>query len=180
MRLFIAIELPGEIRETLCTIQEKITCDATKLTLVKPENIHLTLKFLGEVKEDMLEKIKSALNTISFRSFTMTLSGIGVFPSEHNARVVWVGLQDNAELQRLHQEIEKRLQPLGFKAEKDFAPHLTICRIRSVKNKDAFIEQIKNVKVEEKSFTVNSIVLMRSMLTAEGPVYKVMEEYKAG
>ncbi|MEK6868809.1 MAG: RNA 2',3'-cyclic phosphodiesterase, partial [Nanoarchaeota archaeon] len=93
MRLFIAIEIPEEIKSYLAEIQQEIADSKNKIRLVNKDNMHLTLKFLGEVQPDNLEDIKNNLKKITFKPFSVVLDNIGVFPSDNYIRVVWVGLK---------------------------------------------------------------------------------------
>lgn len=178
MRLFIAIELPEEIKAELKEIQAKIDKNLAKLRIVDPEKIHLTLKFLGEVEDSKIEKIKEKLKEIEFEPFELKIKDIGVFPSEKYIRVVWVGLEPEDKVAGLQQKIDNSLLQM-FKKEKDFKAHLTLARVKFVKEKEKFAESLKKIKVEEKFFKVNSFKLIKSTLTPEGPVYEDLEEFKA-
>ncbi len=179
MRLFIAIPLPKGIKEILRTVQQKISKESGTYSMVEPENIHLTLKFLGETPEKEVRKIADAIQKIKFSSFTLSLSIMGVFPSEKYARVIWVGLKESRELHQLHEQIEEIMQQCGFPKETEFAAHLTIARVKTVKNKEIFMESIRKINVDEKEFPVSSICLISSTLTSKGQVYETIEEYNA-
>jgi len=179
MRLFIAIGLPAEIKDVLAQAAKRIPKDMAEFSLVKPENMHLTLKFLGEVPEEKAEEIKTVLDRVSFSPFQATIAGVGVFPSIDHVNVVWVGLADGEETVKLQHQIDDSLQTLGFAKEKDYTPHLTICRVKQVKDRDRLREAITKMHVEQMTFSVDSFVLMQSSLTREGVVYGIVQEYKA-
>lgn len=178
MRLFVAIELPQEIKQLLGSIEKDIPKDTTRIALVKPENIHATLKFLGEVPENKVKDVQEALNTLSFKPFSLTTATIGVFPSVGYIRVVWVGFEREEAIIALQKQVDERLENYGFPREKDFVPHLTICRVQYVKDKEKFAKAIKAIHVEKRTFPVNSFVLMQSTLTKDGPAYAIIEKYQ--
>jgi 2'-5' RNA ligase len=171
MRLFIAVTLPDDIKEYIKDIQKQIPSDNNKIKLIPAEQLHLTLKFLGEVSEEKVDKIKSSLSIVKVKHFKAALDGTGAFPSENYIRVVWVGLKPKNGFIELQQNIDKSLLEL-FRPDKRFHPHVTIARVRFVEDKKNFFEKVKKIKVEEKEFTVKSFKLVKSTLTGEGPVYE--------
>ena len=134
MRLFIAIDIPKEIKDYLCGIQQKIVDSKNKIRLVNKDNMHLTLKFLGEVQPDKAEILNKNLKETPFKPFSVNLDSIGVFPSEDYIRVVWVGLKPEEPVLELQKNIDESLKQL-FKKEKDFKPHLTIARVKYIEGK---------------------------------------------
>lgn len=178
MRSFIAIELPAGIKEYLRQLQEKVK-DIAKLSLVS--DFHITMKFLGEIDENKLEKIKEALSKIEFSQFRMHLSDAGFFPSESYMRVLWVGLEPEKDAVELQKKIDSAMLGLGFAGERDFKAHLTLARIKFIENdkKKQLVDAVKALKIEEKEFTVDRISLIKSMLTAKGAVYEILYEKKA-
>lgn len=174
MRLFIAIEIPEEVKNHLISLQEKlkeIPKDQAKLTFTK--DFHLTLKFLGEV--DKPEPIIEELKNISFEPFDITLQDTGVFPDENYIRVVWVGLKDGDKVKELQQKVEANLK--NFPKDKRFHPHLTLCRVKFAKDKELFIKIVKELKVDALSFNVDHFSLIKSTLTPEGPVYEELARF---
>lgn len=168
MRTFIAIDfhsLEGYFKD----LQKQILTDLAKIKLVS--TFHLTIKFLGEVPDSEIEKIKDLLKEIKVKPFNVELTNIGVFPSEDYIKVVWVGFEDNKSIINLQQKIEEKLQNI-FKREKRFHPHITLGRVRFVKDKEAFVQSLKEIKVEKKNFEVAGFKLIKSTLTSEGPVYE--------
>jgi len=171
MRLFVAIDLDEE--DYFKKIQEQIP--EAKSTYAK--TFHLTLKFLGET--DKKDEIVEVLKKIKFKSFKLNTTHIGVFPSENYIKVVWVGLDDNKDLIKLQEDIEKTLEPFNFKKDFDFHPHITLARIRFIPDKKGFIEKLKQIKPEKKEFDVKEFKLIKSELTSEGPVYENVEFFEA-
>ena len=177
MRLFIAIEVPEDVKGYLSAVQEKISNDvANKIRPVNKNQIHLTLKFLGEVQQDKAEKIKNELKKIAFSPFSVCLDKIGVFPSESYIRVVWVGLKPEEPVLELQKTIDESLKKM-FKKEKDFKAHITLARVKFIGNKEEFVEKLKKIKVENKKIEVNNFKLVRSTLTPQVPVYEEVESF---
>lgn len=169
MRLFVAFDVSEEAKEELRRLQSELEKTDAKLNPVK--EVHLTLKFLGEVEEDKIEEIKNRLKEIKSGKFTAQLSNTGVFPSENFVRVVWIGLEPKDRINALQQKIEQSLGGL-FPKDERFHPHVTLARVKFVKDKKGFIETIKKLRPEKISFEVDSFKLVKSTLTGEGPVYE--------
>ncbi|MBN1377439.1 RNA 2',3'-cyclic phosphodiesterase [Candidatus Woesearchaeota archaeon] len=174
MRLFLAVDIPEEMKQLINDMEAKINPEYGRFNLVKPENCHITLKFLGEVNDE--EKIISALKDIKFEPFNLEIKNIGFFPNENYIKVVWIGFKDDSGLVKLHDEIESSLK--GFKKDFNFKGHITFMRIKNLKMKKEFIKLMNKIKLPEISFDVNRFKLYKSTLTKEGPVYEVLEEFK--
>jgi len=169
MRLFIALETSKEAAEHLLEVQKQLQTDNAKLTLTK--SFHLTLKFLGEITPAQAEEAKKRLETVKFKPFTASLNDTGVFPSEDQIRVVWVGIEPSKIIKDLQKQIDNALEGL-FTKEKDFQPHVTLARVKNITDKKQFAEQIKNLKIKPISFEVKEFKLIESQLSKEGPLYK--------
>ena len=175
MRLFISIE-SKELEDYFKGIQDNLPGTA-RLKPVK--SFHLTLKFLGDVDENKLEKIKDSLSRIKFQPIDTKLDKIGVFPSEKQIRVVWIGLSEAEVITKLQEDIDSALESL-FKKEKGFLSHITLARVKHIdpeKKKD-FTESLKKIEVEPRRFKTECFRLMESNLTPEGPVYKELAVYR--
>lgn len=168
MRTFIAIEIPEKIKKEIVKIQDELPEFTGKKT--EKENLHLTLKFLGEVDEEKLDEIKKRLKKIQLNSFETELKDIGIFSD----RIVWLNMQNCEELQK---EIDEKLSGL-FEKEKRFMGHLTIARIKKLESGKEFTENLKKIKFAPMTFEVNSFELMKSILKRTGSVYETIEEYK--
>jgi len=178
MRAFIAIPCPDELKGGMTEIQESIK-GMGKMTLVKPENIHLTLKFLAEVDESKIPEIKERLESLpNLQNFEISLRGIGVFPSLNYIRIIWVGVDKGADkITEIHSEIDQRLKELKFKPDKNFHPHLTLARVKFPKKKEEMKEFIqKNFTLPLGSFPAEKIELMQSRLSPKGPEYSSIHE----
>ena len=130
MRLFIAIEIPSQIREALATFVKQLRGVAPLAKWVRPENLHVTLKFLGYTDPTNLEKIESNLQTIRAQQpVALEFSGIGFFPNEKRPRVFWAGMNSSPNLAPLVEAIDRAMHQLGFALEnRPFTPHLTLAR----------------------------------------------------
>ena len=169
MRLFIAINF-NKLKNDFEEIQNKIDKKLAKLK--KTSTFHITLKFLGEVSEDKISLIKERLNKIEFKPFSLILDKIGVFPTENYIRIIWIGVKPQEQVKQLQENIESALKEFDFKKDFKFHPHITLARIKSVNNKEEFIKNIKDIKIEEKTVEIKNFKLVKSTLTQEGPVYE--------
>lgn len=185
MRTFIAIEIPEEIKKTLAAIESHLKYSQADVKWVKPEIIHLTLKFLGEIDEKKCEEVKALLDTVGKNNklFEISLKDIGAFPSIDRPRVVWVGLDSGAkESAKIAGEVEESFARIGFAKEiREFAAHLTIGRVRSSKNIASLKDKVLSYKFPTiEPQLVSSITLFKSTLTPEGPIYTKLHEAKLG
>jgi len=171
MRCFLAIELSEEIVEGLEDLKRNFRIEGIKL--VERENLHITVKFLGEIEEDTVEDIKGM--DLSLEPVESRIGGLGVFPNENYIRVIWVGASN---LEPLFEEVDRRLEELKFKREREYIPHITIGRVKFLKNKRLLKERIKRYRdVDIGTLYVESIVLMKSTLTRSGPIYEVLKRW---
>jgi len=177
MRCFIAFEIPEEVKKVFLEAQSQLNKAKAKLNLTR--DFHLTLKFLGEVDENKVEEIKKKLNEIRFDSFETSLTDIGVFPGENSIRVVWVGLEDSeGKIKKLQQEIDSKIELLGFKKDTRFHPHLTLARVKFVEDKQGFTKNLKEIKIEKKAFQITEFKLIKSILIPEGPIYEDLAVFR--
>lgn len=182
MRLFIAVNLEEELKKKIVPFQEELKKTGADVKWVAVENLHLTLKFLGEVTEEKIYSIEQVVVPIlkNFSSFEMRLSGFGVFPNFNYPRVIWLGIEESSEkLKMLSEKIEDSLVPLGFdKENRPFTAHLTLGRMRSLKNKQELIKKIVEKKDQEIGIQkVEKIYLMQSFLKPTGPIYTPVKEW---
>ena len=176
MRLFVAIEIPENIKDYMVRIQKRIDHNLAKIRLVNKESMHLTLKFLGEVQPSQVENIKLNLKKIKIGSFLTHLDSIGFFPDESYIRVMWMGLKPEDKIIELQKEIDEKLSNL-FEKEKKFKPHLTLARVKFIENKKVFIEQLKKIEVDKKNFEIRNFKLIKSTLSPKGPIYEDLEVF---
>jgi 2'-5' RNA ligase len=177
MRVFVSIEISNdEVINSIKNFQKLIKIDAKPTEL---KNLHFTLQFLGEVSEQIIDKIIQSLNTIKFSKFDISLKGIGVFPKLKSPKIIWIGTDEKSGkiMIELSKKVEKALEPLGFSTDKPFKPHITVFRIKKkIGDITEEMENHKNVNFGMQEIT--SIKLKKSELTLNGPVYSDLMEIK--
>ncbi|HYL79339.1 MAG TPA: RNA 2',3'-cyclic phosphodiesterase [Candidatus Acidoferrum sp.] len=184
MRLFVAVNLPGEIRQQLASVQDRLRQAQADVSWVRPENIHVTLKFLGETDEKRLPSIRQALGDAARAGalFSMEVAGVGSFGGRV-PRVVWVGVKDGAQpLTELARRVEQALARVGFPKEKrEFAAHLTLGRVRSPRNAEGLVAALHEVR-EARFGTIaaSAFELVQSELRPSGSVYTMLERFSLG
>jgi 2'-5' RNA ligase len=175
IRTFIAVELPEKIVPEIEHIGSLIKMPGIKL--VEPGLVHITLKFLGDIHEDKVEHIASALSEIKCKPFEAGIKGIGVFPKPSYVRVIWLG--GYGEFDTLHREVERVLSPFRFEKKGDFTPHATLARVKQQVNRIELMEKIKDIgDADLGTFSVSSISLKKSTLTPRGPIYETLKKIK--
>ena len=183
MRCFIAIPLSSETHKELSQIQSKLKETGADVSWVKTDNIHLTLKFLGEVEETKTKIISQELRELvsKYTCFETCIGKLGTFPTLFNPRVIWIGISKNEnKIIKLQQKIEEVMGPLGFEKEtRPFHPHLTLGRVRSKKNIQKLIEKLKTLHLLQfKPVIVDRIILFQSILKPTGAEYTALDEFK--
>ena len=176
MRVFISIDIPQSIKDKIMEVQSKLPEFEGKLT--EEGNFHLTLKFLGEVNNKQIEKIKSLLKEIKFPQFETKLSNLGFFDNLKSSKykqrqIIWISMTNCEKLQKL---IDEKLKGL-FKKEQRFMGHLTIARLKKLNNKNLFLKNLVNISIPEISFKVKHFELKQSTLREKGPKYITLEQY---
>ena len=178
MRTFVAIEISDDnVINSIEKFQETIGIDAKP---VNSRNLHFTLQFLGEITDEISQKIIQTLHTIEFSSFNVSLKGIGAFPKPKFPRIIWIGTDEDGGnmLINLAQKIEKLLKPLGFSSDKAFKPHITVFRIKK-KGEDITRQLEDNKNMNFGIQKIISIKLKKSELTPNGPIYSDLVEISA-
>ncbi|MHA1799410.1 MAG: RNA 2',3'-cyclic phosphodiesterase [Candidatus Helarchaeota archaeon] len=180
VRSFICIEIQKpEILEEIVKIKQRLKMSKAKIKFVENQNIHLTLKFLGNISKKMIGVIEeNILNKINQKSFDLELLDVGVFPSLNFPKVIWIGTgQGTEEVRNISSFLESNLYQLGFKREKNFSSHLTIGRVKGGEHRGHLVSIIRNLKSKDLSFGVihvKEILLKKSQLTPKGPIYTVL------
>ena len=178
MRVFVAVEISSkQIINSIKQLQKKININAKP---TKSENLHFTLQFLGEVSDEKVSQIIKVLHTIEFSSFDISLKGLGIFPRSNTPRIIWIGIRNEDERQKLIEltkKVRKTLKGIGFSAEKSSKPHITIFRIK--KNTGDITEELNQFNTIEFGVQkITSIKLKKSELTPDGPIYLDLTEVK--
>jgi len=171
MRVFLAIDMPKDVKDIVFALQPKIK--EAKVTWVSKKNLHLTLKFFGEVNQSQLNLIKEKMK-IKFKSFSVSLNEVGFFPDKKNPRVIWAGLHPEDKIIELQQKIDE-IFLTDFTSDQKFQSHITIGRIKSIRRKEDFFKSISELKIEPLKFKISSFQLMKSELTKLGPKYEVID-----
>ena len=183
MRLFLAIELDTAVKKSIELIQKKLKETGADVGWVKPQNIHLTLKFLGETGVEKIDPIKKTMEACAqvFSAFILTIHGAGYFPEHGQMRIVWLSLEEGKnESTRIAQELENKMAEIGFKKEdREFSAHITIGRVRSEGNLFALKKKLKSFQDFKIPIaqTVTHITLFKSTLTPQGPAYEALETF---
>jgi len=183
VRLFIAVEIPIEIKQQLLHIKEQSQFKKLPVKWVEEENLHLTLKFIGEFPEKRLPELKQAILKGIYDSgggeISLTVRGIGFFHSKGNVRVIWAGIEADQALQRLVKNLDAKLSKLGIKPEeREFVPHLTLARAKGEVKVLKISEHLKLFSDKDYGGVLSKqIILMRSELFSSGPKYTKIEEF---
>ncbi|MBU4303753.1 MAG: RNA 2',3'-cyclic phosphodiesterase [Candidatus Omnitrophica bacterium] len=191
MRLFIAIRLPENIRKEISLLQLRLGKTARRVKWVAPENIHLTLKFIGEAQEEQVENITRAMAEAvkGINPFVISLAALGAFPSLREARVIWVGInKGREESEKIAQRLQVSLKNIAPQDDKPFKSHITIGRVksgRSMRPKGRGWDAVEvsessplqeGLSIEKKEFNAEKITLFKSTLTHQGSSYEIIKE----
>lgn len=179
-RGFIAIDISPS--QKILDFSNELKNSKADIKTVEIENIHITLKFLGDTESEAVEKIEGIMKECvkDIDPFEIKLFGTGVFPDKNYIRIIWIGIEDNGELSRISDRLNERLLELGFEKEKrEFSPHLTVARVKSSKNKDNLLKIVEKYRYTDfETFRVESLKLKKSELTSKGPIYTTLKEVK--
>ena len=184
IRSFVAFDIDNElVVRRMSEVQGILVNTGANLKLVKPQNIHVTMRFLGNISPHMVDLIHEEMKQISFASFEIELRGLGAFPSLRYARVVWAGIRKGAdELVNVFNQLESCLRRLGFKPDrKGFSPHLTIARLRTGRHKAELVKCVEDLADYEFGvIKADCLRLKKSVLTPKGPIYTTLREVRGG
>lgn len=183
MRIFIALDIPDEIRARLREYIERVRPLAPDAPWVKPESLHVTLKFIGEAGETRVEEIKNVLQQIKAQPFAVKFSDVGFFPNHNSGRVFWAGVDGGEALPKLAASIDQALQKIGIEAEKRaYHPHLTLARAGTRSGAYQIFKQLpRGINPEEHpqfgTMTAQEFFLYRSELLRGGAKYTKLERF---
>ncbi|MBU0466424.1 MAG: RNA 2',3'-cyclic phosphodiesterase [Nanoarchaeota archaeon] len=176
-RTFIAVDFPDEVVKEVARVQGILRGRKFTGKLTELGNLHLTLKFLGEIDSETLNKVKKELGKIKIGKFEASLKEAGIFSYRKKPRIAWIKIGGKGMFD-LQAAVDNAMEKCGFKKEERFMSHLTLARIKYVKSPDEFKEYVKNLKVGEIKFNVEEFKLMKSELREMGPVYETLKIYK--
>lgn len=166
MRLFLSCKIPEEITSYLREVTKLLPPNAS---LTVPKQFDLTIRFFGEVEEELFQELEKRLSTLRVFSFRASLETIHVF-SEKTIRTVWAGISPKENFCALHEAVEKALLPL-IPHDPRFLPHITLARVKALPNKKEFLQNLSRITIEPRSFMVDQLVLVRSTTTHEGAIH---------
>ncbi len=175
-RIFIAIELPEEIKQNLIDVQKNF--QDLKAKWIKPEHMHLTMVFLGDVEEQRILRIEKICQKAvqELEPFEIEFIGLGGFPNSRRPHILWVGIENSEKLIKLQSGLASRLKNLGFKTEnRKFTPHLTLARLKRRTNLKTAIEKFS--KTNFGKMKVSQIHIFKSELGPEGPRHKKINQF---
>ncbi|MFN2392031.1 MAG: RNA 2',3'-cyclic phosphodiesterase [Pyrinomonadaceae bacterium] len=182
-RIFVAIDISDEVQRKVSDYIAALRVEFPKLRVgwEKPEKLHLTMKFLGDINDEQLEKLtkaaeKTARQTLSFK---LQVSDTGVFPSARNARILWLGLQhEQGSLQKLNEILETECEMIGFAREnRSFKAHLTIARLREPQKSKELVQRHLQNEFEAVEFELSEVVIYESKLLPQGSIYSVISKH---
>ena len=183
IRCFFSIDIEDKSTlEQIIFVQKRLQETGANLRLVAPENIHITLKFVGEVPSDFVDRMINFSSEIEFSPFRVELRDVGCFPSLRRINVIWVGIKEgNIGLMSIFQGLESRMRQLGLKPERrGFSPHITIARARSGRNRDKLAEIVDEVSDTFFGvFEVMNFRLKKSVLKPSGPTYSTIHQFNS-
>ncbi len=183
MRAFTALEVPGPVLESLVAFQNEVRATGADLKLVEKENLHFTLKFMGEITEALASDAKSRLEGLNLKGADVTVRGAGAFPSPLRARVVWAGVapEDEAHVSPIAEAVNSALDGIGQRDDRPFRAHITLARVRSPRNSKQLAELLaKNTDREFGKVHLRELKFKSSVLTPRGPVYEDLGVYPLG
>lgn len=176
IRVFVAIEIPDEVRHALVEVQRKLKTSQAHVAWVPPPNLHLSMVFLGNIHRDTLPLVCIALDVAASDTppFTLQTSGLGTFGGKRNPRVVWAGLRDSPRLMELQAQVTAELRDAGQSLEeRAYHPHLTLGRVRSARGAAELIAAVDSFQtIDVPPFDVSSVALMQSHLSPAGARYE--------
>src|SRR6185436_17891691 len=178
MRVFLAIDIPEEIRNRLAAMQSELRSAATSARWVAAESAHLTMKFIGEVSDKRREDIDAALAGLTWKEFPISVKGVGFFPGMRSPRIFWAGLQASS-MEGRSREIDIRMERAGFDREKRaFRPHITLARAKTSRIESSLVKAAeKFAETDFGSFIADRCFLYQSTLKPTGSVYTKLKEY---
>lgn len=180
MRSFISIDLKSkDVLDKITNFQSDLKGSACPMKTVQRDNLHLTLKFLGDIGDVSYKRIVELLGPLisEFPSFEAEFKGTGFFPTISELRVVWIGM-DAPEIVYIQRDIDETLSSIGFREDRKFVPHLTVSRVKSSLNKKSLLNVLDRYKdYEFGTQRIEKISLKKSTLTPQGPIYETLKEF---
>jgi 2'-5' RNA ligase len=180
MRAFLAFDISNDVIGRLTNLQQDLKSTKADVGLVSKDNLHFTVKFLGEVPDETVQEVDRRIRGLDLSAFDVSMNGIGVFPDIRSPKVVWAGVTatDEAIMTKTAQAILVALEGIGKSEDRGFRAHVTIGRVRSARNLEGVVEFVRNNKDHPFGVTrVDKVKLKSSVLTPNGPIYRDIREY---
>ncbi|HKT21735.1 MAG TPA: RNA 2',3'-cyclic phosphodiesterase [Nitrososphaerales archaeon] len=181
MRAFVALEVPGDVLDSLASFQRELSATGADIKLVERENLHFTVKFLGEISDAQAAEADSRLKKLTLKSARLEVKGVGAFPSPSRPRVVWAGIQREQEglVVPTAQAVIDSLDGIGERDDRPFQLHITLARVRSGRNVRELQDVInRNASRSFGTADLAALKLKSSQLTPQGPVYRDVGAYQ--
>lgn len=181
IRAFLAIDLDDDLKPKINKIIREFKKTDARIKYVDLVNLHLTLKFFGEIDTEGLNLLEDAIANVlgEFDSFNIKIKGCGAFPNNNRINVIWVGIDEDSIIRDMHDKLDKEFVRLGLDKDRKFSTHLTIGRMKSAKNKNkvkSTIEEFSDVEIGE--MEVTKVSLKKSTLTPAGPIYEDLKIFE--
>ncbi len=184
IRAFIALTLPDLLKTRLLDVRHALERTDAKIKWVDHEQMHLTVKFCGDVDDGQAEELAAAVReeaTHWQQPLRLAVGGLGAFPNKRNPRVLWVGVQENIGLSAMAERIEASAVAIGIEPdERAFSAHLTLGRIKFIERHDPLLKRLKAMDVETYHYDIRELTLIKSELTPQGPLYTPLERVTLG
>ena len=161
-------------------VEEELRQSRADIKLVERENLHFTVKFLGEIPDEVVDEVDRKVSALSIRPMKVDVRGLGAFPDARRPRVVWAGVAapDLGTISSAGQQVIDALEGVGESDDRGFHPHITVARVRSPRNSDSLSAVLRDYSAKEFGRTeINSLKLKSSDLTPAGPIYRDLKEY---
>lgn len=179
IRAFLSLDVEDTVLlSEIARIQEKLDRNAMKVKIVERGNIHFTLRFFGDTQTERITQIYDALSGIRLDKFSISIEGVGAFPTTRNPRVIWIGVtQGEREINQLKSAIEVKLEEIGYGRDRKYHAHATIARVRSIKNHDLVLSNLESLANKKMgNMLISSFRMTKSTLTPSGPIYETVWE----
>lgn len=173
MRAFIAVDLSDHVRQRLAEVISRLRRADIRVAWVRAGNLHVTMKFLGDIDEEMIPDLCCILDRIAAQEtcFKVTLTGTGFFPPRGRPRVLYAATGQQQQFVNIIERLDRELVPIGFDPEKNFVPHVTLARIKGARHLSRLYDELEEITFKS-TFSVNALTLYRSILQPSGVRYE--------
>jgi 2'-5' RNA ligase len=181
IRVFLSVDINNPtLISKITNVQDALNQDAAKMKLVEKENIHFTWRFFGDTPLKSVDTIHEELKKLKYPSFSIEIGGVSAFPKINRPRVIWIGVTKNEEkMIDLKAKTDSLISVLGYKPEREFTPHATIARVRTIRNRDSIIQNLSSLStVVIGLMPIDSISMTKSTLMSSGAIYETLWKIK--